>query len=211
MSPTDTAPAVAAPPSLAREILVFWFGEDPAQPIANASRWFTQDDAFDAEVRARFGGALAGVEQGAYDDWYDWPDTLLALVLLLDQFPRNMHRGSAQAFAYDTLARHATMAALVRGHESLLSPVQQWFLYMPLMHSEDLADQERGLRLFQRLAATPGLSSEVADALANVVSYAERHRACIEHCGRFPHRNAALGRTPTAEDTAWLAEHPDGF
>ncbi|HKI98116.1 MAG TPA: DUF924 family protein [bacterium] len=194
-----------------RDILTFWFGDDAAQPLANASRWFTRDDAFDAEVRTRFAGALERAGRGEVEDWNEWPDTSLALVILLDQFPRNIHRDSPEAFAHDAHARQCTLAGVARGQDTMLTPVQRWFFYMPLMHAEDLALQDRGLVLFLDLARTPGLSPEVAEALGRVVDYAERHRTVIERFGRFPHRNAALGRATTPAEQAWLEAHPDGF
>ena len=197
--------------ALAQEILAFWFGADPGRPLANAPHWFTQDDAFDAEVRARFAGALGRAAQGAFEDWYDWPHTALARVILLDQFSRNIHRDSPLAFAQDARARHCTLVGLARGQESALSPVQRWFFLLPLMHSESLAYQERGLAEFQALAAIPGLAPDVAEALGGVVTYAERHCRAVARFGRFPHRNAVLGRASTPEEVAWLAAHPEGF
>jgi uncharacterized protein (DUF924 family) len=200
-----------APAALATEILRFWFGDDPSRPLANSERWFRRDDAFDADVRARFGDLLQRAAQGACDQWNDWPDTALALVILLDQFPRNIHRESAQAFAQDAQARHCTLAGVARGQDTMLPPVQRWFFYLPLMHAEDPALQERGLVLFSDLAATPNLAPDVAEALAGVVAYAMRHRDAIARFGRFPHRNAVLGRATTAEERTWLEQHPDGF
>jgi uncharacterized protein (DUF924 family) len=195
----------------ARAVLAFWFGDDPSRPLAHSERWFTRDDAFDAEVRTRFGALVQRAAQGACDEWNAWPDTALALVLLLDQFPRNLHRESAQAFAHDAQARQCTLASVARGQDTMLPPVQRWFFYLPLMHAEDLTLQDRGLELFYDLARTPNLASDVSEALNNVVAYALRHRAAIECFGRFPHRNAVLGRTTTPEERAWLEEHPDGF
>jgi uncharacterized protein (DUF924 family) len=197
--------------ALARAILSFWFGDDPARPLANFPRWFTRDDAFDAEVRTRFGETLRRAAEGAFEPWNDWPDTALALVILLDQFPRNIHRESRAAFAQDARARHCTLAGIVRGNDTMLSPVQRWFFYLPLMHSESLQHQDQGLALYHDLARGPNLSTEVAEALANVVSYAERHREVIARFGRFPHRNAVLGRVTTPAEQDWLQAHPEGF
>ena len=205
------ATAGEAPVALAADVLRFWFGEDLSRPLANSERWFRRDTAFDNEVRERFGGLLQLAGQRACDHWNDWPDTALALVIVLDQFSRNIHRDSGQAFAHDALARQCTLAGVARGQDTMLPPVQRWFFYMPLMHAEDLALQDRGLVLFGDLAATPNLAADVAEALAGVVDYALRHRDVIERFGRFPHRNAVLGRESTPEERAWLEAHPDGF
>jgi len=132
-------------------------------------------------------------------------------VILLDQFPRNIHRDSPLAFATDARARRCTWVGLTRGDDSALTPVQRWFFLLPFMHSESLSDQERGLAEFQVLAATPGLAPDVAEALRGVVTYAQRHHAAIAKFGRFPHRNAVLGRESTSAEQEWLAAHPEGF
>ena len=193
---------------IAREILAFWFGEEPDQPLRNQARWFKRDDAFDAEVRARFGARLERAAAGAYRAWWARPRSALAYVLLTDQFSRNIHRGSGRAFAQDGLALRCAEAGLERGLERALAPLERWFFCLPFMHGEGLALQERSLALFRALAgeAPPALR----ETLDSVVAYAESHRAVIARFGRFPHRNAALGRESTPEEQAWL-EAGGGF
>ena len=134
-----------------------------------------------------------------------WPGTagLLAQTLVLDQFPRNLFRGQARAFAGDAQARAIALQLIDSGAHLALHPLQRWFVYLPLEHAEDLALQERSVALFSALAADAGM----ADAL----DYAERHRDVIHRFGRFPHRNAALGRASTAEELAYLATPGSGF
>jgi uncharacterized protein (DUF924 family) len=203
--------ASETPDALAGQVLRFWFGDDPGLPLANSERWFKRDAAFDAEVRARFAGAVEQAGRGDFDGWHEWPDTALALVILLDQFPRNIHRDSPLAFAHDLRARHCTLAGIARGLDTALPPVQRWFFYLPLMHAEDLGLQDRALVMFRELALAPTVSPGLREALENVVSYALRHREAIARFGRFPHRNAVLGRASTPAEQAWLQEHPDGF
>jgi uncharacterized protein (DUF924 family) len=145
---------------------------------------------------------------GGLRDWDREPDLepygALARLVLLDQFTRNVFRGSARAFAGDELARDAALALIERGGERALSPVQRVFVYLPLEHAEDMALQQRSVALFEALAAEdPGLES--------TADYARRHREVIARFGRFPHRNAALGRESTAEERAYLAQPGSGF
>jgi uncharacterized protein (DUF924 family) len=183
----------------AEDVLDFWFAGDATQ--WRQQRWFKRDDAFDTEIRARFALALEAARDGALDRWAATPTGALALVIVLDQFPRNIHRGSHLAFAGDAHARRIARAALPMAGE--LTPVQRVFLYLPFEHSEDLADQDRAVSLFESLRGDGDYES--------VIAYAHRHREVIARFGRFPHRNAALGRENTAEETAYLAEPGAGF
>lgn len=203
-----TDPAASAPPE-AEAVLAFWFGTDPAQPLAHAQRWFERSDAFDAEIRARFAPLVERAARGELDAWRDAPRSALAWVILLDQFPRNLHRDSPHAFAHDDRARACTEAGLARGLEAGLTPVERWFLVMPLMHAEDEAAQERCCDLLAGLVAET--DGPVREALANALAFAVRHREVIARFGRFPHRNAVLGRPTTPEEAAWLEAHPEGF
>ncbi len=182
------------------EVLQFWFGE-PRGP--RRKRWFEKDPAFDAEIRSSFlplYETLARSEQG---EWLDEAMQCLARIVVLDQFPRNMFRGTARAFATDPLALQAARHALGRGYEHGLLPVERLFLYLPFEHSESLEDQERACELCRPLAAFP----ETDDAYR----YAVAHRDIIARFGRFPHRNAILGRASTPEEAEFLKQPGSGF
>ena len=176
-------------------ILDFWFKE------TSPERWFMADAAFDATVKARFGETWRAGSEGAFASWADTMGGAAALIILLDQFPRNMFRGTAQAFATDGLARAAARQAIARGFDLEAPASVRDFFYLPLTHSEDMRDQEECVRL-TRTRLGENHSS---------VSYALRHCAAIARFGRFPARNAALGRTSTAEEIAYLAANPIGF
>ena len=160
-----------------------------------------KDAAFDTTCRDGFGALVAPARDGALDDWAETPEGALALLLLLDQFPRNLFRGSAEAFASDPHARAIARRAVLSNRQDLvLTPLQRVFLYLPFEHGEALADQDLSVALFEGLRDTPALALP-----GSVVAYAWAHRAVIQRFGRFPHRNAALGRANTPEETAWLA------
>lgn len=182
----------------AADILAFWFADGPD---SFREAWFKRDDAFDAEIRARFGAMIAPGRAGALDAWAEAPEGALALLVLLDQFPRNIHRGSAEAFAADEHARAvARRAVLARRFDLALAPTQRAFLYLPFEHSEAMADQDLSVALFEGLRDHPQHAKP-----GGTIDYAWRHRAVIQRFGRFPHRNAALGRQSSAEEAAWLA------
>ncbi|MGE5546922.1 MAG: DUF924 family protein [Solirubrobacterales bacterium] len=180
-------------PADARRLLDFWFAPGMDQ------RWFAADAALDADLAAGFRGLAESAAEGRLDHWAASPEGALALVLLLDQAPRNLWRGTARAFATDARARAVAAEALARGFDRPFATVQRQFLYLPFEHSEDLADQDRAVALFREAGDTEG------------VDWAERHRAVIARFGRFPHRNAALGRTSTTEELAYLAQPSAGF
>lgn len=175
-------------------VLAFWFAEGrPAQ-------WFERSDAFDREVREALEPLHEQAVEGALDPWAATPRGALALVILLDQVPRHLHRGSARAFASDAKARAVCHAALAAGHDAALSSdPERMFLYLPLEHSEDAADQERSVALFAALGEPEWLR------------YAERHREIVQRFGRFPHRNRALGRETTEAEAAFLQEPDSSF
>ncbi len=167
-------------------VLAFWFDE-----LKPADWWRTSADV-DATVRERFGELHARLSDGVDPSWLGAPETALAAVIVLDQFSRNLHRGDPRAYAQDTAARALADAAIARRHDAALAPTRRAFLYMPFMHSEDAADQERSVALF----AGPGLEGNRG--------HAEAHKAVIDRFGRFPTRNAALGRADTPEEAAYL-------
>lgn len=179
-------------------LLGFWFADGPD---TYRLTWFKQDDAFDAACRDGFGELVAPARDGALDGWAETPRGALALLLLLDQLPRNLHRGSAAAFASDAHARTvARQAVLARGFDRALPNAARIFLYLPFEHGEALADQDLSVALFE------GLRDDPTHAKAGgTIDYAWRHRAVIQRFGRFPHRNAALGRGSTPAEQAWLA------
>jgi len=160
--------------------------------------WFAKDDAFDAEFRGRFHDAHVAAARRELDDWAETAEGSLALLILLDQFPRNSFRGAGHAFATDPLARMFAKRALDAGHDLEIEGDIRRFFYLPLQHSEDMTDQDRQQALFQtRMERTPD------------DRWAEHHREVIARFGRFPHRNRALGRETTPEEQAFLDE--DGF
>jgi uncharacterized protein (DUF924 family) len=171
------------------EVLQFWFGRD-------RKAWFGKDPEFDTEIRSRFLDLYEKAFSGELRHWQSSARDCLALVLTLDQFPRNMFRGEARAFAADPIARSVADFAVGREFDKALNAVERLFLYLPFEHSESLDDQWRALALIAPLAAWP----ETADAYP----YAVRHWEIIRRFGRFPHRNAALGRASTPEEIEFL-------
>ncbi len=173
-------------PVAPRDVLDFWFA-------AGKEKLFAKDDAFDAEITKRFKAAHEAARDGAYDGWAESAEGMLALIILLDQFPRNMYRGLPEMFAADPKAAALTRLALERKVDGEVPQAARPFIYMPLMHSEELSDQELCVKLFQ---ADP--------ALEDNVPYAVDHRDIVARFGRFPHRNAVLGRATTGEEQQFL-------
>ena len=177
-----------------REVLEFWFGSGPGQ---SRREWFVKDAAFDEAIRSRFGDVQVAALAGRLAGWRDEPESLLALVIVLDQFSRNLFRNNdARAFAGDPHALASANLALARGDDRKLLPVQRQFLYMPFEHSEELADQDRAVELMHGLKAF--------EETRGLIEWAERHRVIVHRFGRFPHRNAVLGRTSTGEEARFL-------
>jgi uncharacterized protein (DUF924 family) len=187
----------------ARALLDFWFGA-PGDPHCDRRRpiWFKATPEFDA-LCERFAADQRRAAAGDYDAWIAAPLPCLALILLLDQLPRNLHRGSAAAYASDAKARWAAREALARGHDQALPPVRRLFVYLPFEHSEDLADQRLSLELYARIPP------ETPDH--DPLRAARRHHEIIARFGRFPHRNQALGRITTAEEAEFLKEPDSSF
>lgn len=180
------------------DVLNFWFAGDPR---AWRDVWFRQQDDFDAACGA-FADAWHAARQGTLDHWADTPRGTLALIILLDQLSRNLHRGSPQAFAADPQARALATRAVAQGFDRRLEWVERVFIYLPFEHSEAPADQDEGVRLFETLRIALGdLATE----------HAYRHRDIIRRYGRFPHRNVVLGRQSTAEEKAFLARQGAEF
>ena len=182
------------------EVLEFWFG---APRGARRKAWFEKDPAFDARIRERFLPLHEALARGEHAQWLDDAEACLARIVVLDQFPRNMVRGTPLAFATDALALRSARHGLAQGYDRRLLPVERMFVYLPFEHSEVLADQERACELCRPLAAFP----ETED----VYRYALAHRDVIARFGRFPHRNAILGRASTPEELEFLKQPGSGF
>ncbi|MEY4513827.1 MAG: hypothetical protein RLZZ450_5949 [Pseudomonadota bacterium] len=196
----------------AEHVLSFWLGELDAEGLASeatAARWYLKDPAFDAEVLARFGATYSALMRGAHDDWLEAPRSLLAYVIVLDQFSRNMFRGKSQAFASDGQALAAAHLGIRKGFDRALVGQERVFLYMPFMHSEALATQDECVRLFA--AFRDESTGALRQVLEQNVDYAVRHRAVIAAWGRFPHRNQSLDRTSTAEERLFLQQPGSSF
>lgn len=186
--------------ALADRILHFWFGPPPHR---ERPEWFRKDAAFDDAIRARFGEAVGIALAGGYGDWCTAPHGALARILLLDQFTRNIHRGTPLAFAGDERALATAQQAVDRGFDRELDAFERWFCYLPFEHSEDAAMQERSLALFRALAEETGKPGPY--------EWAVKHAEVIRRFGRYPHRNAILGRASTPEEVAFLAEPGSSF
>lgn len=174
-------------------VLAFWFAP------GREAQWFVRSDDFDAQVAEALGPAYHQAREGEFSHWAREARGALALILLLDQVPRQLHRGSPDAFVCDARARSITEAAIAAGQDQELQPVERFFLYLPLEHSEDLADQERAVALISTLGDD------------DWTRYAVIHRDIIARFGRFPHRNAVLGRQTSAEEAAFLQEPDSSF
>lgn len=191
-------------PTAIRRVLEFWFGA-PYDPARDETRkaWWRKNAGFDARISLRFGALHDEAGRGELDDWQAGAEGCLALVILLDQFSRNLYRGDARSWVNDAgalaVARHAIATGFDQGRVS----VERVFLYMPFMHSESLADQDQCLALFQALPDGNGASANQKAA--------QRHREIIERFGRFPHRNEILGRPSTPEEIAFLAQPGSSF
>jgi len=188
----------------AQRVLAFWFGA-PGSPERGGPRveWFRKDDAFDDAIRTQFGEAVAIALAGGFGEWCTTADGSLARILLLDQFTRNIFRGAARAFAGDERALATAEDAVARGFDRELTPHERWFVYMPFEHAESVPAQHRSLELFGALAR------EMGDDGALV--WARKHAEVIFRFGRYPHRNAILGRASTPEEEAYLREPGAGF
>ena len=190
----------------ARKVLEYWLGpeQDRDTPAdALRKRWFRKSDETDKTIRREFAAHVERAGQGDYDDWQLDPRGNLAIVILLDQFTRNIHRGRGDMYRYDPKAAQCAKDALEHGHDRALRASERYFLFMPFMHSEALADQQRCCELMQRLATeAPHLDAS---------SYAQQHKDIVERFGRFPHRNVLLGRSSTPEELDFLKQPGSSF
>jgi uncharacterized protein (DUF924 family) len=193
-------------------VLDFWFGDSlrfPSSVPARVQLWFTASAEFDREIRERFSCLPDRAQRGELDRWSRGPESALALVLVLDQFPRNLFRGSARAFEFDSKALEIAAEAVDARFDDALAPLQASFLYLPFEHSEDLTNQERSVELFEQLVrrAPP----ELANTFEQSADYARRHRNVVQRFGRFPSRNAALGRQSTPDEISYLESGGETF
>ena len=177
----------------AADVLAFWFG------TVKPEQRFAKDETLDAEIGQRFGDLHARLSRHVPESWLDNPEDLLAAVIVLDQFSRNLYRTDSRAYASDPVALNLARLALRRGYDELLGPDERQFLYMPFMHSEDADDQDRCVELMEE------------SGNAEATDYARRHKAIIERFGRFPHRNMVLGRESSAEEAEFLTQPGSSF
>ncbi|AFZ58620.1 DUF924 domain-containing protein [Anabaena cylindrica FACHB-243] len=190
--------------SKAKAILEFWFGHPHESDYGKPQQfWFHKQPEIDEEIRTRFLEDYQKAAMGYLDDWINTPETCLALILLLDQFSRNMFRDTPEAFATDWEALSAAQHAVAQGFDRELLPVQRWFIYLPFEHSENLAHQRQCVKLFQQL-------SHDSDSIIAIES-AFDHMKIISRFGRFPHRNQILGRLSTPEEEEFLQQPGSSF
>ena len=192
--------------SRVEEILTFWFGnprDDEEYYDTWHTRWFTPDPQFDHTISEHFFDDYQLAAKCTLREWQNTPRSGLALILLLDQFPRNMFRGDSRAFASDSLARDMATHLIAQGLDQQLFPVERSFVYLPFMHSEVLSDQQYSVTLFRQLAQER--------SYLNSVPYALKHQEIIQRFGRFPHRNTILGRPSTAEEEEFLKQPASSF
>lgn len=193
-------------------LLDWWFGPAGSAAEVAAARsglWFGKQDSQDREARERFGDWVEQALAGGLGDWVEQPQGWLALILLLDQLPRMIHRDGPQAFAGDARARQEVLEGLAVGREAALAPIQRVFVYLVLEHAEDLRLQDEALHRFVCLLDAAPASER--GLFAGYLDYAERHQRIIARFGRFPHRNAILGRPSSAEESAFLREPGSRF
>lgn len=186
------------------EVLDFWFGRSNSPEFGKVQKkWFEKNEDFDAQVRSHFLPQYELAASGQLESWQDSPENCLALILLLDQFGRNMFRGTPQSFATDSKALASAEYAVNNNFDGELLTVQKWFIYLPFEHSENLEHQQKSVELFSNLQGEPDSQS--------VIDYAIRHLEIIERFGRFPHRNQILGRETTPEEAEFLKQPGSGF
>lgn len=195
------------------DVIQFWLGDlsqPGADPLANARRWWKKDEAFDREIRERFQETLERGVRGELASWEESPRGRLALVLLYDQLSRNMFRGTARSFAQDPLARAVTDKAFEAGDDHVLAPIEVSFLLMPFMHAEDVALQQRAVDGFIALRDASD-DEKLRENFESSVKFARMHMAIVERFGRFPHRNAILGRASTPQEIEFLKQPNSSF
>jgi uncharacterized protein (DUF924 family) len=195
-----------------RRVLEFWFSDGAMdQPTIDSrmDRWFTANPVFDDLIRQEFGPLVAEASRGALNNWAEQPEGRLALILLLDQFRRNIHRGTPKAFSRDAQAVKLCVEGAAIGAYKSLTPLQQAFYFMPLQHAESLRIQQRSLKIYEGLLAS--VSETLKATFATFAQFAELHHDIIAAHGRFPHRNRILGRPDTPDEAAYLESAGTSF
>jgi uncharacterized protein (DUF924 family) len=194
------------------DVLELWFGALDADGLADGEtrkRWWTKDPAFDADLKRRFGALRDDIAAGGHRDWLDLPRGRLAFVILLDQVSRNIYRDTPRMYEADALAVEVAFEGVRLGHDLALATDERTFLYMPFMHAEDPELQDRGVRLFRGLRNE--LAGDAKRSVNNGVKFAIQHRDIVAEFGRFPHRNAILGRESTASEVEFLKQPGSSF
>jgi uncharacterized protein (DUF924 family) len=191
------------------DVLYFWLGFPGDPPLRNVERWWKQDAEFDQECRTRFGSLVDAGARGELAEWRATPHGRIALVILFDQLSRNIYRSTPRAFAQDGLARDVALESIAKGDEHTFSPIERSFLYMPFVHAEDVGLQHQSVASWTRLVAQA--PSDLKKYLERGLSSAKQHEEIIERFGRFPHRNAILGRTSTKEEASFLKTPGSSF
>lgn len=190
---------------IAKNVLDFWFGDWPLSPEQNAAQssvWFSPDQDFDYDIERRFGKLVSTARQGSFDSWAHDPYSCLALILVLDQFPRNLYRGQAGAFASDDKALQLSRSMAETGALNELGYTERAFALMPYQHTEDLQLQQEGIEHYS--AQAESAPEPWQKIMAGYLQFAHKHLDIIQQFGRFPHRNLALGRESTPEEQAYL-------
>ena len=211
-SASSASSAAAAEDPRIATVLEFWLGAPvptDASALTRQPLWFTKSDALDQEIRSRFGDWVRDARAGRLDGWAETAHGRLALVVLLDQFSRNAWRGQPESFAGDAKALALALQAHGNGHWDAVAPLARFFLALPLEHAEDPALQARSVALFQQLLAQA--TPETEKVLAGALDYAQQHQDVVARFGRFPHRNAVLGRASTEQEKTYLAQPGAGF
>lgn len=208
---TTCAASIEEPPQV-QEILEYWFG--PLQmgevyPKEKAKLWFGGGEEIDKEIRHRFEEQVIAATKNELEPWKETPRGRLALIILVDQFTRNIYRGTPKAFAYDSIAQELTLEGLIQEHDQALLPIERVFFYLPLEHSEDIELQEMSVQKFH--AILPSVPPEQASHFISFEDYARRHYEIIAKFGRFPHRNEILSRKSTPEEIEFLRDPKSSF
>jgi len=193
-------------------ILSFWFKEQELSAPQIDRRmdiWFGEDSVFDHEIEKEFSDDIEKATEGKLDHWADEPHGRLALILLIDQFRRNIYRGTGKAFSHDKVALKLCVEGAMEKKDKGLTPIQRVFFYMPLQHAESRKVQAKSVELYERLAET--VSPTLRETFLTVAQFAELHRDIIDQFGRFPHRNSLLGRENTPEEDEYLASDSPDF
>jgi len=192
-------------------LISFWFTKKEIDTVDISQKWFMSVPGFDDEIRDKFGGLVKQARANELDSWTEEPRSTLALLLLIDQFPRNLFRGSGEAFTSDPKAADIATLAIAKGFPQTLLPLETLFCYLPLVHTENLVHQIAAVALYEGLIVRTASDPEYKENFEAALKAAEQHRDIILKFGRFPGRNKAIGRESTPEEIEFLKEHPRGL